>query len=157
MVQKPIQTRRGSELPEGPYYRNLKESASHHFIEYVHPHRHHDELWQPAGPNEGDWRPRNMSNIIFSAGLSMHTSFDRRDEIWGHSQEAFLIFWNVFDSLFCFSVLLETRWKKMVQKNTQTRWGPELPEGPYYRNLKEYASHHFIEYVHPHTDQKKVS
>ena len=52
-----------------------------------------------------------------------------------------------FDSLFL-ELLLETVLKaKNTQFCIQTRWRSELPEGPYYRHLKESASHHVFAFA----------
>ena len=52
-----------------------------------------------------------------------------------------------FDSLSS-GLILETVLKaKNTQFCTQTRWRSELPEGPYYRHLKESASHHVFAFA----------
>ena len=52
-----------------------------------------------------------------------------------------------FDSLSS-EILLETVLKaKNIHLYTQTRWRSELPEGPYYRHLKESASHHVFAFA----------
>ena len=52
-----------------------------------------------------------------------------------------------FDSLFL-ELILETVLKaKNTQFCIQTRWRSELPEGPYYRHLKESASHHVFAFA----------
>ena len=54
---------------------------------------------------------------------------------------------DAFDSLSS-KLLLETFLKaKNSQKRIQTRWRSELPEGPYYRHLKESASHHVFAFA----------
>ena len=54
---------------------------------------------------------------------------------------------NGFDSLSS-EILLEAVLKaKNIHLYTQTRWRSELPEGPYYRHLKESASHHVFAFA----------
>ena len=54
---------------------------------------------------------------------------------------------HVFDSLSS-EILSETVLKaKNMHLCTQTRWRSELPEGPYYRHLKESASHHVFAFA----------
>ena len=54
---------------------------------------------------------------------------------------------HAFDPL-SFELLLETVLKaKITQLCMQTRWRSELPEGPYYRHLKESASHHVFAFA----------
>ena len=54
---------------------------------------------------------------------------------------------HAFDPL-SFELLLETDLKaKNTQLYIQTRWRSELPEGPYYRHLKESASHHVFAFA----------
>ena len=54
---------------------------------------------------------------------------------------------DAFDSLsseLIFKIFLKA---KNTQLYTQTRWRSELPEGPYYRHLKESASHHVFAFA----------
>ena len=61
-----------------------------------------------------------------------------------------------FDSLFS-EILLETVLKaKNIHLYTQTRWRSELPEGPYYRHLKESASHHVFAFAQLRAEDTEI-
>ena len=68
-----------------------------------------------------------------------------------HSWGAHLKSENRFE-LFSSKILLETVLKaKNIHLYTQTRCRSELPEGPYYRHLKESASHQIKSYKNKKT------
>ena len=61
-----------------------------------------------------------------------------------------------FDSLSS-ELLLETVLKaKNTQLYIQTRWRSELPEGPYYRHLKESASHHVFAFAQLRAEDTEI-
>ena len=63
---------------------------------------------------------------------------------------------DAFDSL-SFELLLETFLKgENTQLYTQTRWRSELPEGPYYRHLKESASHHVFAFAQLRAEDTEI-
>ena len=63
---------------------------------------------------------------------------------------------DAFDSL-SFELLLEIALKaKNTQLYTQTRWRSELPEGPYYRHLKESASHHVFAFAQLRAEDTEI-
>ena len=73
-----------------------------------------------------------------------------------HFWEAHLKSEDGFDSLF-FALLLETVLKaKNIHLYTQTRWRSELPEGPYYRHLKESASHHVFAFAQLRAEDTEI-
>ena len=63
---------------------------------------------------------------------------------------------DAFDSL-SFELLLETFLKATnTQLYIQTRWRSELPEGPYYRHLKESASHHVFAFAQLRAEDTEI-
>ena len=63
---------------------------------------------------------------------------------------------DAFDSL-SFELLLEIALKaKNTQLYTQTRWRSELPEGPYYKHLKESASHHVFAFAQLRAEDTEI-
>ena len=63
---------------------------------------------------------------------------------------------DAFDSLSS-ELLLETVLKtKNIHLCTQTRWRSELPEGPYYRHLKESASHHVFAFAQLRAEDTEI-
>ena len=126
----PIQTRWGSELPEGPYWRNLKESASHHFICFCAAARRKCLKWC----SEGQLQPRNHQNFenqVLTHIVKGTPHPIAQIKIWMSSCEAYVKIWDAFETLFSFLVPLSSRFTKKSKKRIQTRWGSELPEGRY--------------------------
>ena len=73
--------------------------------------------------------------------------FERKLSIWLHSWGANLKSEHAFDALFSELLLKTVLEAKNTQLYIQTRWRSELPEGPYYRHLKESASHHVFAFA----------
>ena len=91
---------------------------------------------------------RNFENHMLTQVSRCSPCLISQIKIWMHSWEAYMIIWNVFGSLFWFLVPRGRRLKKMMKKHMPTRWESELPEGQYYRNLEESASHHIRFLLH---------
>ena len=113
----------------GPYYRNLKESASHHFIWKLRVEHNTIRFKVPSfRPSLDDMENLQHPILHTISFCTPHTIVEIK--ISSHSREAFLIFWNAFDTFLAFSMPRESRLKKAVKKNTHKLVeGRNFPKG----------------------------
>ena len=63
---------------------------------------------------------------------------------------------HAFDSLSSEILLKAVLKAKNIHLYTQTRWRSELSEGPYYRHLKESASHHVFAFAQLRAEDTEI-